>query len=165
MGACWEGPPSPTALPASLPSSATSPCPTTLTRASRGESPVGSTPVSHVAARQGCTGQPGWEYLPGILRRMCRLSQGCSGGVSAAAGQVQGSQRGAAVFVKEVAISLVCASANPPASEEKEPRWIWVVKPSSNMVQSRGVNSSRALAGVSAPAPGGSRVCGFKGAV
>lgn len=100
---------------------------------------------------------------------MCRLSQGCSGGSGRLLDKWDKcwtrSQRGAAVFVKEVAISLVCASANPPASEEKEPRWIWVVKPSSNMVQSRGVNSSRALAGVSAPAPGGSRVCGFKGAV
>lgn len=57
------------------------------------------------------------DNLDGNIRqescRMCRLSQGCSGGVSVAAGQVQGSQRGAAVFVKEVAISLVCASANP----------------------------------------------------
>lgn len=42
-----------------------------------------------------------------------QVKSGVLWGVSAAAGQVQGSQRGAAVFVKEVAISLVCASANP----------------------------------------------------
>lgn len=163
MGACWEGPPSPTALPASLPSSATSPCPTTP-HIQRG------IPSGKHAGVPRCsqTGLHRTTWI-GISARNppshVQVKSGMLWGVSAAAGQVQGSQRGAAVFVKEVAISLVCASANPPASEEKEPRWIWVVKPSSNMVQSRGVNSSRALAGVSAPAPGGSRVCGFKGAV
>lgn len=108
-GAPGEGHPSPTAPPASLSSSATSPCPTSLTRASRGESPTRSTSVSCIAARQRCRGQPRWEYPPGILHRMCRLSQGgqwsCSGG-----GQWScwGSAGSAAVFVKEVAISLGC---------------------------------------------------------
>lgn len=73
-GAHGEGHTSPTALPAPLPSSATSPHPAGLTRASRGESPVRSTPASCVP------GQPGWEYLPGIPHCKCRLRQGGSGG-------------------------------------------------------------------------------------
>lgn len=66
---------------------------------------------------------------------MHRLGQGGSGG-QGSPGQEEGAQRGAAVFVKLVAISRVCAS------EEKEPRWLWVVKLSSDTVQSWAVNSS-----------------------